>query len=112
MSEVEILQRLRRRAAKTENLQTLRHIADEVSVLAGIAPESLLGDIGDLQDRLCDRVERLGGNAVPRRPRCVVHNSIHGSPQVRMIIEPWTVDEFGNQSRRIFADPNGPPLRL
>jgi hypothetical protein len=112
MTDAEMLERLRRRAAKTENLGTLRHIADETSDLAGIAPECLLSDIADCQDRIQTKILSLGGTPVPRRPRGVVHNGVGNSPQVKMIIGQWTVDEFGNRSRQVYADPDGPALRL
>jgi hypothetical protein len=112
MSDAETLQKLRKRACQTEVLGTLRSLADAASELAGIAEESLLLEIADFQDRLAAKIERLGGTAVPRRSKTVAHNGAGISPQVRTIIGPWTVDEFGNQSRQIYADPDGPPMRL
>jgi hypothetical protein len=69
MSDAETLQKLRKRLCHTEVLGTLRHLADEASELAGIADESLRGDIADLQDRLAAKIERLGGIAVAKRPQ-------------------------------------------
>jgi hypothetical protein len=101
MSDAETLQRLRKRAARTEILGTLRNLADETSELAAIAPESLLGDIADFQDRLAAKIEALGGIAVAKRSKTVAHNGAGISPQVTMTVSAWSVDEFGNQSRTI-----------
>jgi hypothetical protein len=69
MSDAETLQKLRKRACQTEVLGTLRSLADAASELAGIAEESLLGDIADFQDRVAAKIERLGGIAVAKRPK-------------------------------------------
>jgi hypothetical protein len=50
---------LRRRCAASENRATLQEISEDVSELAFTAPESLLHEIGDLQDRINDKRERL-----------------------------------------------------
>ncbi len=68
MSDADTLARLRRRAARTEILGTLYHIRDAASELASVAPENMLNDIADFQDRLCLKIEALGGTAVPKRP--------------------------------------------
>jgi hypothetical protein len=59
MRRAEELQNLRYRLAGTENLQTLRRLGDEASALAGIAPEALLFEVADFQDRLASKIERL-----------------------------------------------------
>jgi hypothetical protein len=67
MTDEETLAHLRRRVAATENLGTLRHLADAASALASVAPESLLSGIGDLQDRIASKLERLGAPPVRRK---------------------------------------------
>jgi hypothetical protein len=76
MTDEETLARLRRRAARTENLGTLRHIADETSDLAGIAPECLLSAIANFQDRVADKIERFGAPPVRRRQAVDVDSEV------------------------------------
>jgi hypothetical protein len=51
MNDAGTLAHLRRRSARTENLGTLRDIADAASELAAVAPEALLPEIASLQER-------------------------------------------------------------
>jgi hypothetical protein len=108
MSDAETLARLRRRAAKTENVGTLRHIADETSDLAGIAPECLLSDVADFQDRIAAKIERLGGKAVSRRQQSADQPSRLAGPAIRMCVTPW-VEENGVRSRMIYSASDVPP---
>jgi hypothetical protein len=65
-SDGDRLQDMRRRLAATENQDTLRRIAVDVSELAMTAPENLLGDIGDVVDRAAEKIERLSPSKAPR----------------------------------------------
>jgi hypothetical protein len=60
LTHVEQLDRLRRRCAKTENVETLRHVLSDTGELASVAPELLLGDIADFTDRIYAKLDRLG----------------------------------------------------
>jgi hypothetical protein len=108
MSDAETLERLRRRMAKTENLQTLRAIGDQTSELAAVCADEMLNAVAGFQDRIADKIEGLGGKAVPRRPRCVVHNLASGS-QIRMAVSPWVSDAQGILSRTIYNAEDGAP---
>jgi hypothetical protein len=68
MSDADELQKLRMRLCRSENVGTLNHLADALDALAEIAPDSMLSDIAALRDRLADKVERLGGRLIWKRP--------------------------------------------
>lgn len=59
------LQRLRRRLAGSEKIDTLRHLIEDTTALKGIAPDSVLETIGDFTDRVNDKIERLKNKAPP-----------------------------------------------
>jgi hypothetical protein len=53
------LERLRRRLASSENVETLRRIAQQTDELRWVSPESILEAIASFTDRINDKVERL-----------------------------------------------------
>jgi hypothetical protein len=57
------LQRLRKRLAGSEKLDTLRHLIEDTTALKGIAPDRVLETIGDFTDRIHDKIERLKNKA-------------------------------------------------
>jgi hypothetical protein len=65
----ERLQGLRARLASTEVPSTLRAINVDVSELAAIAPENLLGDIGELTDRVFAKIDSIVPPKAPRKSR-------------------------------------------
>lgn len=52
------LEQFRRRLASNEKPDALRHLASQVDELRWVAPESVLGTIGDFVDRINDKLER------------------------------------------------------
>jgi hypothetical protein len=107
------LELLRRLLASTEDVKVLRAIAVAAQELADYVPDDMLGTIGDLKDRIFEKAERLGAaspsSPSPQRPKRALCNPV--SPQVRMVVGPWATDEFGNLSREVYADPDGPMWR-
>jgi hypothetical protein len=53
------LERLRRRLASSENVETLRRIAQQTDELRWVSPESTLATIADFFDRVSDKLDRL-----------------------------------------------------
>jgi hypothetical protein len=68
MSDAEELERLRKRLARTENIDTLHRLGDTINDLGVTCAENMLGAVADLRDRCANKIERLGGTSVRRRP--------------------------------------------
>ena len=116
LTHAERLQGLRKRCAGSENIETLKRVLGEASELASVAPEHLLGDIGDFTDRVHEKIDRLAPATVPKAvsvkppPHRVGFNA-QGFSTISMRISEWTVDEYGNRSRVAWnrADGMSPP---
>jgi hypothetical protein len=103
LTHAEQLARLRKRCAASENIETLRRIAEDAQELSWIAPDSL--DVGAFVDRLRDKIGRLAPSkdtTKPKRQAAQVSPTGRGasmSPAIDMRISEWTIDEHGNRSR-------------
>jgi hypothetical protein len=109
----EQLAHLRRRAAKSENVDTLRRVLSDAEELGWVARESL--DVGAFVARLQDKIERIAPRAASKEKRLAA--SVHltdrnaaMSPSIRMIVSPWTIDAEGVRGRVLYrADDVLPP---
>lgn len=108
--QVEMLRRL---LAGSEEPKMLRALAIVVSEVAEVADDRFLVPLAELKDRIFEKCECIGATLPPpQRPKCASRNiRTTVSPQVAMIVTDWSVDEFGNRSRQIYADPAGPMWR-
>jgi hypothetical protein len=103
---------LRQMLASTEDPRVLRALAVAASELADYVADDMLGAVGDLKDRIFEKCECIGATLPPPQRPCASRNlRTTVSPQVQMIISPWITDEFGNLSREVYADPEGPTWR-
>ena len=107
---------LRRALAATEDGRSLRALAVALEEFRDYAAEEILGAVADLRDRLHAKMLALGAGSSPT-PRRTCASPPRGdgghtaSPSIRMVVSDWSVDAFGNQSREIYADPDGPMWR-
>jgi hypothetical protein len=104
------LQVLRKLLASSEEPKVLRALAVALEEFRDYAGDKTLGAVVDLADRLHEKMSRLGVTPTAPRRTYVPHNGAGVSPQVRMIVTDWSVDEFGNQSRTISSvEDQAPP---
>jgi hypothetical protein len=98
-ADVRTLARLRHRLAGTERMSALREIAAGASDLAAVAPDSLLAEIADFQDRVAEKIVAVGGTPVLKRKQPTPPPT--GAAAVKMHISEWTDLETGVRSRSI-----------
>jgi hypothetical protein len=108
--QIELLRRL---LASTEDPKMLRAIAAALEEVRDYAPDDVLPAVADLRDRLHAKTVAIGAGLLPtpRRPKCVssLRDGGHSvAPSIKMVISDWCEDEYGNRSRQIYADPDGP----
>jgi hypothetical protein len=105
---------LRQRLAWSENPQTIHEIGRAAARLAERAViESIVRDCAVLVARCKAKARQCRARASARRAASAPkHTPLGGlSPQIAMIVTPWTKDELGNLSREIYAD-ESVPVRL
>jgi hypothetical protein len=111
VTDRERLDSLRRRLAAAERASVVTRIQADVNDFAEYAPEPLLIEVAELQDRCAAKAERLGGDPAPKQSRkveLVLRRSAPPIPDakipgmmIRMHCSPWVTDELGNRSRMI-----------
>jgi hypothetical protein len=79
------LEQLRRRVAATESREQLHKLIREAQGMEGAE---------DLIARAAAKLTKLGGKPLPGGTLC---------PQLKQVIEPWSLDEFGNMTRTSYS---------
>jgi hypothetical protein len=113
LTHAEQLQALRQRCAASENIQTLRRVAEDAEELGWVAPK-LCGEIDALVARLHQKIERItpaapGEKRKRQAARVNVADSRTISPMIEMKIGAWEIDEHGNKSRCVWNSEGLPP---
>jgi hypothetical protein len=119
VTDRERLDHLRRRLAAAERVSVVARIQADVNAFAEYAPEPLLVEIAELQDRCSAKAERLGGDPAPklsRKLRALCQSVLPGAgatpgTSISMRIGGWTIDDNGVAGRVIWnaADGLRPP---
>jgi hypothetical protein len=105
-SDTDRLSGLRRRAAASENVDTLRRAISAALEIVWTAPE-LRGEIDGFVARINEKIERLAALR-PKRPHTGQPNGSVAGTTIRMVIGPWRVDARGVRSRVIWNANDGP----
>jgi hypothetical protein len=101
---------LRRVLAETENLKMLQAISVAVSELAESAAEAVLDEVGELVDRVHDKLERLAEPPPPTpSQRARAPQQGLGADAISMRITAWREEANGVLTRFIYNAADPPP---